>query len=79
MVITIEPGIYVPPDSSFPKEFHNIGIRIEVRDVYPRFTADYSCLHFGFQDEVLVQNDHAIILSINAPKEVCLFVDLEFL
>lgn len=31
-----------------------------------------------FQDEVLVQNDHAVILSINAPKEVCLFVDLKF-
>lgn len=22
-------GIYVPPTSSFPKHFHNIGIRIE--------------------------------------------------
>ncbi|PAV20579.1 peptidase M24 [Pyrrhoderma noxium] len=29
MVITIEPGIYVPPSSQFPKHFHNIGIRIE--------------------------------------------------
>ncbi|KAJ7087306.1 peptidase M24 [Mycena belliarum] len=29
MVITIEPGIYVPPSSAFPKHFHNIGIRIE--------------------------------------------------
>lgn len=29
MVITIEPGIYVPPTASFPKHFHNIGIRIE--------------------------------------------------
>ena len=78
MVITIEPGIYVPPDSSFPKEFHNIGIRIEVRDVYPD-SAGYLCLQilFYFQDEVLVQNDHAVILSINAPKEVCLFVDLK--
>ncbi|KAG8716192.1 hypothetical protein FRC08_009755 [Ceratobasidium sp. 394] len=28
-VITIEPGVYVPPDSAFPKWFHNIGIRIE--------------------------------------------------
>ena len=79
MVITIEPGIYVPPDSSFPKEFHNIGIRIEVRGVYPRFTADYSCPQLYFQDEVLIQKDHAIVLSINAPKEVCLFVDPEFL
>ena len=31
-VITIEPGIYVPPDSSFPSHFFNMGIRIEVRD-----------------------------------------------
>ena len=30
MVFTVEPGIYVPPTSEFPKEFHNIGIRIEV-------------------------------------------------
>ncbi|KAJ8085839.1 aminopeptidase [Marasmius tenuissimus] len=29
MVITIEPGIYVPPSPAFPKHFHNIGIRIE--------------------------------------------------
>ncbi|KAJ6543936.1 peptidase M24 [Mycena capillaripes] len=29
MVITIEPGIYVPPSPLFPKHFHNIGIRIE--------------------------------------------------
>ncbi|KAI0773692.1 peptidase M24, structural domain-containing protein [Fomes fomentarius] len=29
MVITIEPGVYVPPSAEFPKAFHNIGIRIE--------------------------------------------------
>ncbi|KAI0706938.1 peptidase M24, structural domain-containing protein [Cerioporus squamosus] len=29
MVITIEPGVYVPPYTEFPKAFHNIGIRIE--------------------------------------------------
>ncbi|KAF8351090.1 peptidase M24, structural domain-containing protein, partial [Amanita rubescens] len=29
MVLTIEPGIYVPPLPDFPKHFHNIGIRIE--------------------------------------------------
>ncbi|KAI0092480.1 peptidase M24, structural domain-containing protein [Irpex rosettiformis] len=31
MVITIEPGkcVYVPPSPLFPKEFHDIGIRIE--------------------------------------------------
>ncbi|THG99550.1 hypothetical protein EW026_g2826 [Hermanssonia centrifuga] len=29
MVVTIEPGIYVPPSPLFPKEFHDIGIRIE--------------------------------------------------
>ncbi|KDQ65103.1 hypothetical protein JAAARDRAFT_202334 [Jaapia argillacea MUCL 33604] len=28
-VITIEPGIYVPPSPIFPKHFHNMGIRIE--------------------------------------------------
>ncbi|KAK4685533.1 intermediate cleaving peptidase 55, partial [Tremellales sp. Uapishka_1] len=28
-VITIEPGIYVPFDSAFPKHFHGLGIRIE--------------------------------------------------
>jgi Xaa-Pro aminopeptidase len=30
MVVTIEPGIYVLPSASFPKHYHNIGIRIEV-------------------------------------------------
>ncbi|ORE08126.1 hypothetical protein BCV72DRAFT_249007 [Rhizopus microsporus var. microsporus] len=29
MVITIEPGIYVPYDSKFPSKYHGIGIRIE--------------------------------------------------
>ncbi|KAF8629628.1 hypothetical protein AX15_003362 [Amanita polypyramis BW_CC] len=29
MIVTIEPGIYVPPFPNFPKHFHNIGIRIE--------------------------------------------------
>ncbi|KAG8962423.1 hypothetical protein FRC00_009563 [Tulasnella sp. 408] len=29
MVITVEPGVYVPPDPTFPKAFHNIGIRLE--------------------------------------------------
>jgi len=50
MVLTIEPGVYVPPSPAFPKQFHNIGIRIE--------------------DEVLVQQDHAVVLSVDAPKEI---------
>lgn len=29
MVVTIEPGVYVPYDDSFPKEFQGIAIRIE--------------------------------------------------
>jgi len=29
MVITIEPGIYVPPLTNFPSHFHDMGIRIE--------------------------------------------------
>ncbi|KAI0029389.1 peptidase M24 [Vararia minispora EC-137] len=29
MVLTIEPGIYVPHDDAFPSAFHGIGIRIE--------------------------------------------------
>ncbi|RXW14043.1 hypothetical protein EST38_g11812 [Candolleomyces aberdarensis] len=28
-VITIEPGVYVPPSTNFPKHFHNLGVRIE--------------------------------------------------
>lgn len=28
-VITVEPGIYVPPTANFPKYYHNLGIRIE--------------------------------------------------
>lgn len=32
-VITIEPGVYVPIDYSYPKHFHGIGIRIEVREM----------------------------------------------
>ncbi|KAL7750146.1 aminopeptidase [Sorochytrium milnesiophthora] len=29
MVVTIEPGVYVPPLSSMPQKYHHIGIRIE--------------------------------------------------
>ncbi|KAI0002876.1 peptidase M24, structural domain-containing protein [Russula compacta] len=29
MVITIEPGVYVPADPQFPKHFHGLGLRIE--------------------------------------------------
>ena len=46
-------GVYIPPDSAYPKHFHNIGIRIEVRFT----TADFIlCLTVFplFQDEVLV-------------------------
>lgn len=32
-VITIEPGLYVPSHSRFPKHFHGMGVRIE-DDVY---------------------------------------------
>ncbi|KAF8131125.1 hypothetical protein EV363DRAFT_195270 [Boletus edulis] len=32
MVITVEPGIYVPPVPQFPKAFHNMGIRIDSED-----------------------------------------------
>ncbi|KAG8967841.1 hypothetical protein FRC03_009244 [Tulasnella sp. 419] len=49
-VITVEPGVYVPPDNAFSKHFHNIGIRLE--------------------DEVLVQEDHCIRLTANAPLEI---------
>ncbi|CAG8710782.1 13628_t:CDS:2, partial [Racocetra fulgida] len=29
MVITIEPGIYIPPNDAYPQKYHGIGIRIE--------------------------------------------------
>lgn len=29
MVITVEPGLYIPEDDSIPEKYHNIGIRIE--------------------------------------------------
>lgn len=29
MVLTVEPGIYIMPQAKVPKQFHNIGIRIE--------------------------------------------------
>ncbi|KAK4055681.1 aminopeptidase [Microbotryomycetes sp. JL201] len=50
MVITIEPGIFVPPLSQFPKAFHGLSVRVE--------------------DEVLVQRDTSVVLSVDAPKEV---------
>ena len=29
MIFTVEPGIYIRPNKSVPKKYHNIGIRIE--------------------------------------------------
>lgn len=29
MVLTVEPGVYVPESSSFPRHFQGMGIRIE--------------------------------------------------
>lgn len=28
-VVTVEPGLYIPPNSDLPKEYWNIGVRIE--------------------------------------------------
>lgn len=64
-------GVYVPASPSFPKQFHNIGIRIEVRTSQV-FVCCCSVLVPNYQDEVLVQKDHAVVLSVDAPKEVCL-------
>ena len=89
MVVTIEPGkccwayelsarsvstgIYVPQSPLFPKEFHNIGIRIEVN-----VNSDYMHVNFTYrvcsQDEVLVGTDRPTVLSVAAPKEVCALV-----
>lgn len=55
-VFTIEPGLYIPVHSQFPKEFHGIGLRIEDDIVYtkegievlsgdvPRAAGDIECL-----------------------------------
>lgn len=45
MVITVEPGVYVPDESSYPSHFRNIGIRIEDDivvgpDTYTNLTVD---------------------------------------
>ncbi|THH09459.1 hypothetical protein EW146_g8678 [Bondarzewia mesenterica] len=59
MVITIEPGVYVPPDPAFPKHFHGLGIRIEV-----------SRLCYPHTDEVLIGETDPTVLSVAAPKEI---------
>jgi Xaa-Pro aminopeptidase len=57
MVITIEPGIYVPPTPQFPKRYHNLGIRIEdevlvgekdptvLTVAAPKEVSPYQCIH----------------------------------
>ncbi|KAJ2908023.1 aminopeptidase, partial [Coemansia aciculifera] len=44
MVVTIEPGVYVPYDSKFPKAFQGIGIRIEDDVVVGQAEADIEVL-----------------------------------
>lgn len=51
MVITIEPGVYIPRnDPSIPERFRGIGIRIE--------------------DDILITQDGAVVLSEKVPKQV---------
>jgi hypothetical protein len=68
MVVTIEPGIYVPPLAPFPKHYHNMGVRIEACHDLLNF---FLCLSCASQDEVLVGKNHPVVLSVSAPKEVC--------
>ncbi|KAJ3479046.1 hypothetical protein NLI96_g9335 [Meripilus lineatus] len=69
MVITIEPGVYVPAASNFPTAFHDMGIRIEVCPTFLMFSITNAKV-VASQDEVLVGKDHPTILSVNAPKEI---------
>lgn len=59
--------MYVPADSRYPEEFHGIGIRIEVR-LKGLFLFIIHLIHY--QDEVLVEKDHGVVLTVGAPKEV---------
>ncbi|ORX74189.1 hypothetical protein DL89DRAFT_264131 [Linderina pennispora] len=47
MVVTVEPGVYVPYDSRFPKAFQGIGIRIEDDIVVGQTAADMENLSIG--------------------------------
>ena len=82
--------VYVPYDSRFPKHFHGLGIRIEVRfalafsvsstsEQTRRVETDalFSLLFVSRwlkQDEVLVLPEGPMILTSHAPKEI---VDVE--
>lgn len=52
MVITIEPGLYVPPLAHFPKEFHNLSVRIEDEIVIGRTEGDSLILSANAPKEV---------------------------
>jgi intermediate cleaving peptidase 55 len=74
-VITVEPGCYVPFDSSFPKHFHGQGIRIEVSDGAKTCDDETGLTtRLSQQDEVAFTRDGPLVLSVNAPKEI---VDVE--
>ena len=49
-VITVEPGIYIPPAEDVDPRWWNIGVRIE--------------------DDVLITEDGAVVLSAAAPRTV---------
>ncbi|KJH42740.1 peptidase, M24 family [Dictyocaulus viviparus] len=51
-VFTIEPGLYIPVDSRFPKEFHGIGLRLE-DDVVTCKEAQHYVLH-AYIDNVTI-------------------------
>ncbi|GAA5821204.1 hypothetical protein JCM10212_006773 [Sporobolomyces blumeae] len=53
MVITIEPGLYVPPQSNFPKAFHDLAVRIEDEVVLGETEGESSVLSANAPKEVV--------------------------
>ena len=74
MVITVEPGMGEPYAPTAPRFSDATS---PVTGVYvpadPQFPKHFHGLGMRIEDEVLVGAEHPVVLSANAPKEVCHF------
>lgn len=69
MIVTVEPGIYIPDDPSIPEEYDTIFNR----SIIGRCLIPHSRLRgigVRIEDDILITGDGREVLTYTAPKEI---------